>query len=66
MMRPKMENGDSAVDYVFKLNVYVNELEKAAKTLRRGIMYAQDIIETDIPPFGQMLKDTAWIEGAEK
>jgi len=64
MERPKYEGGDVA-EYVFKLNVYANELEKAAKNLRYAVQYAQECIPTDIPPFEQILVETKWIGGKE-
>lgn len=62
MERPKYQGGD-VVEYVYQINVYVNELEKAAKNLRYAVQYAQECIPTDIPPFEQILADTKWIGG---
>lgn len=62
MIRPRYEDGMDVVDYVFKLNVYVKELEKSAKKLRLGIRYAQEVIPTDIPPFEALLNETRWID----
>lgn len=53
-----LKGEDKSFEYIFRLNVYATQLEEYVKKLRLGIMYAQEVIETDIPAFESLLSET--------